>query len=180
MTGRRAFTFVWESGVLACSVLFMAGCGYHVGGSADMVPKGIQSIAVPQFANATTHHTLTDHLPEAIAQEFRARTRFHVDNDASTADAVLKGSVNRVFAYPVISDPITAKATTMQLSVNVSVELVERATGKVLYANKSLDVRTYYQIAIDPHQYFDESGPALDRLTSEIAASVVSSIVENF
>jgi hypothetical protein len=43
-----------------------------------------------------------------------------------------------------------------------------------------LDVRTYYQIAIDPHQYFDESGPALDRLTREIAASVVSAVVENF
>ena len=168
------------SSLLVCSVLLMGGCGYHVGGTADMIPKGIQSIAIPPFTNATTHYALTDHLPETIAEEFRARTRFHVDNDAGSADAVLKGSVNRVFAYPVISDPITAKATTMQLSVNVSVELIERTSGKVLYANKSLDVRTYYQIAIDPHQYFDESGPALDRLTREIAASVVSSIVENF
>jgi hypothetical protein len=68
----------------------------------------------------------------------------------------------------------------MQLSVNLSVELVERTTGRVLYANKSLDFKTYYQIAIDPHQYFDESGPALDRLSREVAASVVSAVVENF
>lgn len=145
-----------------------------------MVPKGIQTIAVPPFANTTTHYALTDQLSKAISRELMERTRFHVDNDAGSADAVLKGSINRVSAYPVISDPTTAKATTMQLSVNVAVELVERATGKVLYANKSLDVRTYYQIAIDPHQYFDESGPALDRLTRELAASVVSSVVENF
>jgi hypothetical protein len=165
---------------LTCSLLWMAGCGYHVGGTADMVPKGIQTIAIPAFANATTHYTLTDQLPEAISHEFRERTRFHIDNDASSADAVLKGSVNRVTAYPVISDPTSAKATTMQLAVIISVQLIERTTGKVLYANKSLDVRTYYQIAIDPHQYFDESGPALDRLKREIAASVVSSVVENF
>ena len=165
---------------VACSVFSLIGCGYHVGGSADMVPKGIQTIAVPPFANTTTHYALTDQLSKAISRELMERTRFHVDNDAGSADAVLKGSINRVSAYPVISDPTTAKATTMQLSVNVAVELVERATGKVLYANKSLDVRTYYQIAIDPHQYFDESGPALDRLTRELAASVVSSVVENF
>lgn len=176
MTGRSHFAL----NLVLCSIFSMAGCGYHVGGKADMVPKGIQSIAVSPFANGTTHYTLTDQLPVAISHELMARTRFHVDNDENSADAVLKGSVNRVGAYPVISDPISAKATTMQLSVNVSVELVERATGKVLYANKSLDVRTYYQIAIDPHQYFDESGPALDRLTREIAASVVSAVVENF
>jgi Lipopolysaccharide-assembly len=176
MTGRCKFALY----VALCSVFSMIGCGYHVGGAADMVPKGIQTIAVPPFVNGTTHYNLTDQLPIAISHEFMARTRFHIDNDASTADAVLKGSVNRIGAYPVISNPATANATTMQLSVNVSVELVERATGKVLYANKSLDVRTYYQIAIDPHQYFDESGPALDRLTREIAASVVSAVVENF
>ncbi|HEX4229249.1 MAG TPA: LptE family protein [Bryobacteraceae bacterium] len=176
MTGRRKFTLY----LALCSVFSMTGCGYHVGGTADMVPKGIQTIAVPPFVNGTTHYTLTDQLPAAISREFMARTRFHVDNDENSADAVLTGSINRVGAYPVISDPISAKATTMQLSVNVSVKLVERATGKVLYANKSLDVRTYYQIAIDPHQYFDESGPALDRLTREIASSVVSAVVENF
>lgn len=176
MNGRRRFALY----LALCSVLSISGCGYHVGGTADMVPKGIQSIAVPPFANSTTHYQLTDQLPVAISREFMARTRFHMDNDANSADAVLKGSINRVGAYPVISDPISAKATTMQLSANVSVELVERATGKVLYANKSLDVRSYYQIAIDPHQYFDESGPALDRLTREIAASVVSAVVENF
>jgi hypothetical protein len=162
------------------ALLLLASCGYHVGGKADMIPKGIQTIAVPAFVNATTHYELTDQLPVAISHEFMARTRFHIDNDASSADAVLKGSVNRIYAYPVISDPTSAKATTMQLSVNVSIELVERTTGKVLYANKSLNVATYYQIAIDPHQYFDESSPALDRLTREVANSVVSSVVETF
>ncbi|HEX4811068.1 MAG TPA: LPS assembly lipoprotein LptE [Bryobacteraceae bacterium] len=166
--------------LLLTAVLCISGCGYHVGGAADMVPKGIQTVAVPAFRNGSTHYQLTDQLPEAISREFMARTRFHIDNDTSTADAVLKGSVNRIGAYPVISDPITAKATTMQLSVNLSVELVERTTGRVLYANKSLDFKTYYQIAIDPHQYFDESGPALDRLSREVAASVVSAVVENF
>ena len=180
MIRRRCHVAAWGHYLAIGAFLSITGCGYHVGGKADMVPKGIQSIAVPPFANATTHYTLTDQLPVAISHEFMARTRFHIDNDASSADAVLKGSVNRIYAYPVISDPTSAKATTMQLSVNVSIELVERTTGKVLYANKSLNVATYYQIAIDPHQYFDESSPALDRLTHEVAASVVSSVVETF
>ena len=180
MTRLRQQVPAWRHYLAIGVFLSLAGCGYHVGGKADMVPKGIQSIAVPPFANVTTHYTLTDQLPIAISHEFMARTRFRIDNDASSADAVLKGSVNRIYAYPVISDPTSAKATTMQLSVNVSIELVERTTGKVLYDNKSLNVATYYQIAIDPHQYFDESSPALDRLTRELAASVVSSVVETF
>jgi hypothetical protein len=33
---------------------------------------------------------------------------------------------------------------------------------------------------ISAHQFFDESGPAYDRLERDIARQMVSSIVENF
>jgi hypothetical protein len=64
--------------------------------------------------------------------------------------------------------------------VIMSVDLSERATGKSLYSRKNFIVRQNYAIATDPHQLFDETGPAYDRLGRDVARDVVSAVVENF
>jgi hypothetical protein len=35
-------------------------------------------------------------------------------------------------------------------------------------------------VALDPQQYFDESSTAMQRLSKDVARSVVSAILENF
>jgi len=47
-------------------LLFTAGCGYHVAGRGDLVPKNIKTIAVPAFQNVTTRYQLARMLPEDI------------------------------------------------------------------------------------------------------------------
>jgi hypothetical protein len=145
-----------------------------------MVPKGIQTIAIPAFFTATTRYRLVDSLPEQIGREFRARTRFRIVNDPSEADAVLNGRINLVQISPAVSDPTSGKATSINISANIAVQLIERATGRVIYDRPSFGFRETYQVALDPHQVFDESGPALDRMSRDIAHDVVSAIVENF
>lgn len=166
------------SGALAA--LSLTSCGYHVGAKADLLPKGIQTIAIPSFSTFTTHYKLVDVLPEAIGREFRARTRFRIVQNPSEADAILTGSINSVLVYPVIFDPTSGKATRIMLLVSVSITLREQATGKTLYSRPNYTYKQYYDVAVDPHQYFDESGPAMDRLSADMARDVVSSIVENF
>jgi hypothetical protein len=160
--------------------VFLASCGYHVGGKADTMPKGIQTIAVPAFHTGGTRYKLTDQLPQAISREFIQRSRYRIENDPSLADAVLTGSVNNLLIAPTIYDPTSGKATSVQVSVYLTVRLVERTTGRVLYSRPNFEMHQYYQIAIDPHQFFDESAPALDRLSRDVARSVVSGVVENF
>ncbi len=172
MTGRLS--------TMVVAMVWLAGCGYHTGGKADLVPKGVETISIPAFQTTTTRYKLVDVLPQQIGREFTARTRFHIVNDPSEADAVLNGRINTVQIYATVSDPTSGKATTIQLVVDLTLNLVERATGRVIYSRPSFSFRQSYEVAIDPHQVFDESGPALDRLSRNVAHDVVSAIVENF
>ena len=58
------------------AALLAPGCGYHVSGHADTLPKTIKTIAIPAFSNATIRYRLTERLPAAITREFIGRTRY--------------------------------------------------------------------------------------------------------
>jgi len=165
---------------VAAAVLALGGCGYRVAGTADTVPKNVRTIAVPAFGNATTHYKLTDRLPSAIVREFNARTRYRTVQDATEADAILEGNVLSVLAYPTIFDPVTGRAAGVEAIVNLSLRLRERATGNLIYNRPAFAFRQRYEISIDPSAYFDESSVAFQRLSSDVARTVVSAVLESF
>lgn len=168
----------WLAPVLA---LPLASCGYHVAGKADLVPKNIHTIAIPPFGNTTLRYKLTDRLPEAISQEFIARTPYQIINDPAQADAVLRGAVVNFVAYPILFDQVTGRASGLQVNVTMQVSLTERATGKVIYSRPNYEYHDRYEIAVaNTNQYFEESGPALERLCHSVARDVVTSILDNF
>lgn len=170
----------WCSAVTVLSMMIVTGCGYHVSGKGDLLPKTLHTIAIPAFGNITVRYKLSDRLPEAIAREFIARTRYQVIPDARQADAILNGTVLNFAAYPIVFDQATGRATALQVNVRMSITLAERATGKVLYTNPSFEMNQRYEISIDPAKYFEESDTALDRLCRETARRVVSAVLENF
>ena len=168
--------------LLALGAVLATGlsCGYHVGGRADLVPKSIQTIYIPAFTTFTTRYKLIDVLPRQIGREFLARTRFRIVNDPSEADAVLHGSVNTVTAVPTVFDPTSGKATSIQIAVSATFNLIEQRTGRVLFSRTNFMARQNYEIPVDPHQFFDERDPAFDRLSRDVAHDIVSAILENF
>jgi hypothetical protein len=155
------------------------GCGYRVAGRADLLPKTVQTIAIPAFGNATTRYRLTEALPAAIGREFLRRTRYHVVADPAQADAVLEGAILNSFAYPVVSDPVSSRSTVVQLTIVLQVKLTERATGKPLF-ERQIESRQRYEISVDQVAYFEESGAALQRLAADVARTVVSAVLETF
>jgi hypothetical protein len=156
------------------------GCGYHVAGHTDLMPETIRTICVPAFSNLTVRYRLTDHLPEAIAREFISRTRYRIVADPEQADAVLKGGVVNYLSYPTVFDPATGRASTVQFQVRMNITLTERATGKVLYSALNFTATNQYEISTTPRDYFEESDTALDRMSQEVARTVVSAILEHF
>jgi len=159
-----------------------ASCGYHVAGTgtADALPTNIKTIAIPAFGNVTVSYKLTSYLPGAITREFISRTRYRVVNDPKDADAVLTGAVLRVDSVPLTVDPKTGRAASIQAIVTMQLALRDRATNAVLFERPRFEARQTYEIAVDPNAYFDESPPAMDRLSREVARSVVSAILEKF
>ena len=158
----------------------LLSCGYHVGGKADLMPKSIQTISLPVFGNFTTRYKLSDTLPRYIAREFTTRTRFRIEPNPSVADAVLNATITSVAALPAVYDPTSGKATSVRVTVFLTLNLLERKTGRVLYSQPALGFSQNYDIAVDPHQFFDESDPAFDRLSRDLAHTVVSGVLENF
>jgi hypothetical protein len=144
------------------------------------MPKTVHTISIPPFETLSTRYRLGDELAQAISREFNTRTRFRIVPNPTDADAVLNGRINTVRVSPTVLDPSSGKATSVQLAVAITINLVQKSTGKVLFSRENWTLRQNYEVSVYPQQYFDESGPALDRLSRDVAHDVVSGIVENF
>jgi outer membrane lipopolysaccharide assembly protein LptE/RlpB len=164
----------------ATLVTTLAGCGYHVAGHSDLLPKTIETVCIPAFANATIRYKLTDRLPNAIAKEFISRTRYHIISDCASADAVLRGMVMNYISYATVADPKTGRQTAVDLRLYMKIDFTERATGKVLFSRPMMEVRERYEVSEDPNTYVDESDSALDRASRAAAATIVTAILTNF
>jgi hypothetical protein len=174
--------------------VFLSACGYHVGGTSSRLPPGLKVIAVPAFENQTNQNRVEQRMTQAVVREFIARTKYRIVSTEESADAVLHGEITAVESSPVVFDttptqnsPVsptgtitTARATTMLVSVHLKVLLEERETKKILYKNDNYLFREAYEISTDPTTFFDEQGPALDRVAKDFASRLVADVVENF
>ncbi|HTP86979.1 MAG TPA: LptE family protein [Bryobacteraceae bacterium] len=170
----------WIKAAVASALLaLLPACGYHISGKGELLPKNIHTIYVPAFGNLTTHYRLTDQIPEAIAREFIARTRYQVVRREEDADAVLRGTVSNIISYAIVTDQATGRATALQVIAHIQVNLYDRS-GKALFSRPSWEFRQRYELSTNAQTYFDESGVADLRMSQDIARETVSGILENF
>jgi hypothetical protein len=166
--------------LLILSTIALTSCGYRVSGHSDLLPKSIKTIAIPAFGNVTQRYRLTELIPRALTREFISRTRYQVVAEPENADAVLTGAVVNYLFAPTVVDQQSGRAVGVQISVVLQINLVEKATGKVLFTRPDMEVRNRYEIAVDPRAYFEESDLALERVSRDVARTVVSSVLEAF
>jgi hypothetical protein len=174
--------------------MFLSACGYHVGGTSSRLPPGLKVIAVPALENRTTQYRVEQRMTQAVVREFLERTKYRIVSTEESADAVLHGEITSVESSPVVFDTTptqnsptnptatttTARATTMLVSMRLKVFLEERETKKILYKNDNYLFREVYEISTNPSTFFDEQGPALDRMAKDFASRLVADVVENF
>ena len=167
--------------ILLAGAVLAGGCGYHLGGQADLIPKSVKTIAIPEFSNGTGRYQAATLLTAGVVREFHARTHYTIVTDPAKSDAVLRGSVtNFAVLGGITTDPITQRATSSQVILTLQFTLTDRHTGKVIYQRSGYEFRERYEISTDLPTYFDESSPAMKRVTQDAAKAVVSSILEAF
>lgn len=166
-------------GVVVASAV-LSSCGYHVAGRSEGLPKNIHVIAVPALENKTTSYRIEQRLTAATVHEFLAKTRYRVVSDPANSDAVLRGKVLSLEAVPLLFDTATGRATTMLVTVKCEVTFEDHETGKVLYHTDNFLFRNEYEISTDVKSFFEEQGPALDRLAQDFAARLVAAVTENY
>lgn len=159
--------------------LTASGCGYRVVGRANTLPAGAHTIAIPAFVNRTTTYRIEQIMTEAVVRDFIARTNYRVVPEENGADLLLHGEVTSLAAGAVLFNPVTGAATTIEVTVGLRVALQDRA-GKILFQNNNLVFRQPYEISGDISSFFQEEGPALDRMSRDFASQLVSDVLENF
>jgi len=159
--------------------LFSSACGYPVAGTTNLLPADIHTIAVVPWKNASIQYKLSDYLAESVSREMITRTHYKIVADPTQADAVLSGAVANLFSNATVADPVTGRSTGAQVVVIIQVKLTDKS-GKVLFDRPNVEFRERYEISVSPQQYFDEEPAALQRLSKDVARTVVSAILENF
>lgn len=172
--------------LLMLAALSLSSCGYHVAGHSASLPKSIHVVAVPAIENKTTSYRLEQKLTAATIHEFLAKTSYRVVSNPEDGDAVLRGKILSLEAVPLLFDTTTGRATTMLVTVKCEVTFTERASQKVLYHSDNFVFRNQYEISADTSDpaalknFFEEQGPALDRLAQDFAQRLVAAVIENY
>jgi len=161
--------------------LLLTGCGYHTSTHPQTkLPSGIDTIAVPVFVNNTNSYRAEQVLTEAVVREFTSRSQYKIEtNDDGTSDAVLRGTVVTTNIYPLTYDSQTGRQSSAIVQINISVKLVDKH-GKTLFENPNYQFREQYQVTREVTSFFDESPPAVDRLSRDFARTLVAEILEGF
>lgn len=162
-----------------CLLLFPS-CGYHVAGRGDRLPPHIKTIAIPTFVNSTRQFRIEQRVTAALTREFIERTKYQIATDPASADAVLKGEIKDVRSGVIAFDRATGRATTLQVQVTARVDLIDQHSKKTVFSNHNYIFREQYQVSQNPSALFEEQNPALDRLSRDLARTLVTDILENF
>ena len=156
------------------------GCGYHVAGKGTQIPAEVKTIAVPAFRNETSRYKVEQVLTQAVVRELLARTRFRIQPEPAGSDAVLTGTVIQFWTTPILVDSSGRRTTAVSMAVRMRVKLTDQHTGKLLFQDPDFRFTETHEVSGDAATYFEESGPAVERLGRSFAASLVSSLLEAF
>ncbi|MBV9073075.1 MAG: hypothetical protein JOZ10_05530 [Acidobacteria bacterium] len=179
-SGLKNFRHVITRTALA-TLIFLTACGYHTSNSAKVnLPSGINTIAVPIFVNKTQSYRAEEILTQAVVREFTSRSPYRIipKNDG-TADATLQGTLVGSTTYPFTYDSQTGRQSSAIVQLNMSIKLVDKR-GKTLFDNPNYMFREQYQVSREVTSFFDESPPAVDRLSRDFAHTLVAEILEGF
>jgi hypothetical protein len=172
-------------GCVALALLATMGCGYTLAGRGSFLPASIRKVGIPTFTNHTPVFNLETLLTQKVRSEFIGRGNFEVLPQDSGVDAVLIGDVASVTVTPTSFSP-TQLASRYVIAMTANIQFRDLRQNKVLWENPSLVFRQEYEagtsgaIAVDPNAFLSQEANALDRVSTEFARAIVSSILEAF
>lgn len=159
-------------------VVLVAGCGYHLPGRGNNLPEDVQTLYVAHFTNRTAEPFLEDQVTDLVTREFGLRQVLQLTEDASSADAVLSGSVvsyaNRSISYA-SDDEISEYRSVM----TISADLRRSSDGKSLWKGK-LSWDEEYPSSDDKTAQEDNEAAAIEEIVARLAEELYFRIVENF
>ncbi|HKE86593.1 MAG TPA: LPS assembly lipoprotein LptE [Vicinamibacterales bacterium] len=165
--------------------LLSSGCGYALAGRGSFLPSDIKVVAIPPIENRSTFQQVEQVLTDRIRTEFIGRNKYKVVNDAAGADAVLSGEILGISVQPVAFNEQQV-ASRYQFILTMKLAFTDSRTNMVLWSNDAMTVREEYELTqrgtntIEGTSFFDQERSTVDRLSTDVARSVVTAILEAF
>ena len=170
---------------ITCLSSVTAGCGYALSGRGSFLPDYIETIGVPMFENVTTIFEVEQLLTEQVRQAFINRGRYRVVPETTGVDAVLEGTIQSISIQPA-SFTGDQQVSRYVFMLTAGIEFREVTTNEVLWENPGLVFRDEYEVASGGGSapsvtaFFGQRSNAVERVATDFAQTVVSSILEAF
>lgn len=170
--------------LLVLLVVTLPGCGYSLAGRGSFLPAYIKTVGVPQLINRTAFFDVEQILTEKVRAEFIGRGKYHIVPETTGADAVLSGEVLGIGVQPVgFNDAQLASRYLFTLTMKVA--FTDARTNQVLWSNDALTFRGEYELtsgtsALEGAVFLDQERSSFDRISSDVARTVVTAILEAF
>jgi hypothetical protein len=173
--------------LIALGAVSASACGYSLAGRGSFLPDYIRTIGIPLFQNRTPF-TVEQLFTEKVRIEFQSRGRYAVEPSEVGVDGVVRGDIAGISAAPAgFTD--AQLATRYRFTIVVAVRFDDLTQKRTLWENSALSFSDEYELqsrlsvgagAIDASAFLEQERAALDRLSTDFARSVVSSILEAF
>jgi outer membrane lipopolysaccharide assembly protein LptE/RlpB len=170
---------------LLAVVMMTSGCGYALAGRGSFLPDNIRVIGIPPLQNQTTFFQVEQILTEKIRTEFIGRGRYTVVPSDSGAQAVLSGAITSITVQPV-GFTEQQLASRYLFTLTMQVRFTDTTTNEVLWENASLTFREEYDLttrsntALEGAAFLDQERTSFERISTDVARTVVSAILEAF
>jgi hypothetical protein len=174
--------------LVALGAVGASACGYSLAGRGSFLPDYIRTIGIPLFENRTPLVTVEQLFTERVRVEFQSRGRYAVQPTAEGADGVVRGDILSIVPSPA-GFGNQQLATRYRFTVTVGVRFEDATQNKVLWENPALSFSDEYELqnqlsaggaAVEGAAFLEQERAAIDRLATDFARSVVSSILEAF
>jgi outer membrane lipopolysaccharide assembly protein LptE/RlpB len=155
----------------------LSNCGYRLTGFGNQVPEHIKTVVIPDFDNKTARYQLDQYITFAVKEEFIKRSDLVLADREARADAILEGTITKFDVTP-ISYGEDASANLYKVTIVVDVRFIDLKTNEIIFEGKGVSFNDTYEI--DDDDFFSQETETLLRIAEEFAASIVTTILENF
>jgi hypothetical protein len=162
-----------------------SGCGYALAGRGSFLPDYIRVVGIPPFENRSSFSQVEQVLTEKVRTEFIGRGKYQVIPEAQGGDAVLTGELLAISVQPVGFNE-QQLASRYLFIWTMKIAFTDAQTNEVLWSIDALTFRGEYELSTRPDQtnlgasFVDQERSSADRMATDVARSVVTSILEAF
>jgi hypothetical protein len=161
-----------------------SGCGYALAGRGTFLPADIRTVGIPPIENKTTFYRTEQVLTEKVRAEFIGRGKYRIVPETTGADAILTAELSSINVQPAAlrADQLASR---FLFTVVIRAQFTDARSNQVLWSDDQLIFREEYDLNATPGDvsgatFLDTQATAFDRISNDIARTIVTAILEAF